>query len=57
MHYVFYDQKIAINYHLKSLCPPQTKQPSEKMKLHSKILGYEGWEILDLSEEDFKQWG
>jgi len=57
LHYVFWDQKIAINYHLKHLCPPQTKQPSEKMKLSSQLLAHEGWEILDLSEEDFREWG
>lgn len=22
LHYVFYDQKIAINFHLKTMCPP-----------------------------------
>ena len=25
-------------------------------KIHSKLLAYEDWEILDLSEKDFKDW-
>ena len=55
LHYVFYDQKIAIQYHLESICRPFSKQPSEKQKL-TKLLKHEGWEILDLSEKDFKNW-
>lgn len=39
------------------MCPPQTKQPSEKQKLPAKLMAYQDWEILDLSEEDFKNWG
>jgi len=56
LHYVFYDQKIAIQYHLTKMCPPFTKQPSEMQKLPSKLLRSQGWEILDLSEEQFKDW-
>lgn len=33
LHYVFYDQKIAINYHLKSMTRPFSRQPSEMQKL------------------------
>ena len=33
LHYVFYDFKIAINYHVQELCDPITKQPNERMKL------------------------
>jgi hypothetical protein len=56
LHYVFYEQKIAINYHLRSMCRPFTRQPSELQKLPQKILKLWGWEILDLSEEDFREW-
>lgn len=37
------------------MCRPFSKQPSEKQKL-TKLLKHEGWEILDLSEKDFKNW-
>jgi len=56
LHYVFYDQKIAINYHLEKMCRPFVKQPSELQKLPAKLLKHEGWEVLDLSEHDFKNW-
>ena len=56
MHFVFDDQKICIQYHLKDWGMPFTKQPSEKQKLTSKLLRYEGWEVLDLSQVDFKNW-
>jgi len=30
LHFVFYKEKIAINYHLKTQCRPFSKMPSEK---------------------------
>lgn len=57
LHYVFWDQKIAIQYHVEEQVCTQTKQPSEKQKLTTQLLGYEDWEILDLAEVDFKDWG
>lgn len=56
LHYVFYEQKIAINYHLDKMCPPFTKRPSELQKMASKLLKYQDWEILDLSEQEFRNW-
>lgn len=56
MNYVFWDQKICIQYHIMDQCLPFTKQPSEMQKLTSKLLRYEGWEVLDLSQKDFKNW-
>jgi hypothetical protein len=55
LHFVFNEPKIAIQYHVKELCRPFSKQPSAKQKL-TKILKHEGWEILDVSEKDFKNW-
>ena len=56
LHYVFNDQKIAVNFHLEKLCKPFTNQPSEMQKLPGKILRQQGWEVLDLSEQDFNSW-
>ena len=57
LHYVFFDEKIAINYHVKTQCPSQTPfEPSKLQTLTSKLLKYEGWEILDLSEAQFSDW-
>jgi hypothetical protein len=30
-------------------------EPSPKQKLDGKVMGYEGWEILDVSENQFEQ--
>ena len=35
---------------------PFTKEPSEMQKLNSKLLKMQGWEVLDLSEKQFKEW-
>ena len=56
LHYVFYEQKIAINFHLTKVCPPFTKRPSELQKMASRLLKYKDWEILDLSEQEFNNW-
>ena len=55
LHYVFYDEKIAINYHLMDKCLPHSKEPSEMQKM-CKLLQHEDWEILELSEKEFKNW-
>jgi hypothetical protein len=55
MHYVWFEKKIAIQFHLEKLCRPD-KKLSEMQKLPSKILKLEGWEILDLAEAEFKSW-
>ena len=57
MHYVFNDQKIAINFHLEKLTPTERlNKPTEMQKLSAKVLKTEGWEILDLSQKEFKNW-
>lgn len=56
LHYVWYDQKIAINYHVESKCLPFTKEPSEMQKLNAKMMRTLGWEVLDLSEKEYKSW-
>ena len=43
----FMDQKIAINYYIEEELLPNEKRISGKHKLYSKLLSYEGWEILD----------
>ena len=30
--------------------------PSALMKLPSKLMRYEGWEVLDLAEKEFEDW-
>jgi len=49
LHFAFNEEKIAINFHLKQRCPSETGKPTEMQKLASKVLRYDGWEILDLS--------
>ena len=56
LHYVFFDEKIAINYHLTTNCRPFSKEASEMQKMCSKLLKYQDWEILDLTEHEFKNW-
>jgi len=57
LHYVFNEQKIAINFHLQKLMPTERPdKPTEMQKLASKVLKNEGWEILDLSEKEFRNW-
>jgi len=56
MHFIFKDQKIAINFHLEKFIPSEKIEPTEMQKLSSKVLKHEGWEVLDLSEKVFKNW-
>lgn len=57
MHFVFPQQKIAINYHLQKFLPNERlDKPTEMQKLSAKVLKTEGWEVLDLSEKEFKNW-
>ena len=57
MHFVFHQQKIAINFHLEKFTPSERlTQPTEMQKLSAKVLKHEGWEILDLAEKEFKSW-
>lgn len=55
LHYVFFDQKIAIQLLLKKFAKPDQKA-SEMQKLPQKIMKLEGWEILNLTEAEFKDW-
>lgn len=55
LHYVFYQHKIGIQFHLKKHLKPDG-QTSEMQKLASKIMKFEGWEIMNLSEAEFKEW-
>lgn len=43
------DQKIAINFYVQEELLPNEERISGKHKLHSKLLSYEGWEILDIT--------
>ena len=43
LHYVFFDQKIAINYHLNKFTKSADGQPSEMQKLSATILKHKGW--------------
>jgi len=56
LNFVWEDKKIAINYFLSCQLPDENKKPTEMQKLASKVLKYEGWEILDLTEREFKNW-
>lgn len=58
MHYVFNDQKIAINFHLEKFMPTERADvgATEMQKLSSKVLKHDGWEILDLTEKEFNSW-
>jgi hypothetical protein len=56
LHYVFYEHKIAINYHVESKCLPFTKNASEMQKLCAKMMRLQDWEVLDLSEKEFRDW-
>ena len=57
LHYVFPEQKIAINFHLEKFVPTERlTKPTEMQKLAAKVLKHEGWEILDLAQKEFKNW-
>ena len=53
IHFAFNDYKLGINFHLNKFMNPQKPEPNEMQKLNSKILGYEGWKILDVGEKEF----
>ena len=57
LHYVFSEQKIAINYFIKEHTPTSDlREPTELQKLTAKLLKYQDWEILNLTEEEFNEW-
>ncbi len=56
LHYVFDGYKIAINYHLDNTLIYGKKEPTELQKLSGKLMNYEGWEVLELSELEFNDW-
>ena len=57
LHFVFNDQKIAINFHLEKFTPSESPEKATEMhKLPQKVLKHEGWEIYDLPEKEFKSW-
>jgi uncharacterized membrane protein YhdT len=57
MHFVFYEQKIAINFHLEKFTPRESiEKATEMQKLSAKVLKHEGWEVLDLPEKEFRGW-
>ena len=43
LHYVFFDHKIAINYHLSKYTKSADGKPSEMHKLSEKVLRSHGW--------------
>ena len=43
LHYVFFDHKIAINYHLEKFCKSSDGQASSMQKLPATILKQHGW--------------
>jgi len=55
LHFVFYEKKIGIQFHLDKYGKPD-KQCSEMQRLPSKIMKLEGWEILNLTEAEFNNW-
>lgn len=57
MHFVFKEQKIAINFHLEKFMPTERlDKATEMQKLSGKVLKHHGWEVLDLTEKEFKEW-
>lgn len=57
LHYVFFDHKIAVNFHLNKLNLPFTNEPSEMQKLPGKIMKlYHNWEVLELTENEFDEY-
>mmetsp|Transcript_9830 Transcript_9830/g.7404 ORF Transcript_9830/g.7404 Transcript_9830/m.7404 type:complete len:132 (+) Transcript_9830:97-492(+) len=56
LHYIFWDQKIAINFHLTDTLIHGKIQPTALLQLSSKLLKFKGWEIWDLSEAEFNDW-
>lgn len=56
IHYCFYKQKIAINYYIEEFLTYGKQDPNEMQKLSAKMLKYQGWEILDITEREFREW-
>ena len=56
LHYVFFEQKIAINFHLNKFTKSADNSPSEMHKLPAKVLKLHGWQVYDLSEKEFESW-
>lgn len=54
LDFVFYEKKIALNFHTMANSPPKEMEPTPSQKLKSKIMKYEGWEIFDVSERYFE---
>lgn len=52
LRYCFMEQKIAINYYSDPECLPQERRLSARQKLDGKIMGYEGWEVLNISQKE-----
>ena len=55
LHFTFLEQKICIFFHLNKFCKPD-KTASEMQKLPGKVLRLDDWEVLDLTEAEFKSW-
>lgn len=57
LHYAFPEPKIAIQFHLKKRSPAQDPfEISQMARLTGKLLRYEGWQVLDLTEAQFMDW-
>lgn len=56
LHYVFFDHKLAINFHLNKFTKSSDSKPSEMQRLPAKVLKGEGWQVYDLSEKEFDSW-
>uniref|UniRef100_A0A7S3IRH5 Uncharacterized protein n=1 Tax=Strombidium inclinatum TaxID=197538 RepID=A0A7S3IRH5_9SPIT len=56
MNFIFNDEKLIIQYHPEFKCRRSNGMPSAMQKLPSKLMRYEGWEVLDLAEKEFNNW-
>lgn len=52
LHHCFMDQKIAINFFANHEMLPQEHRISARQKLDGKIMGYEGWEVLNVTQKE-----
>lgn len=52
LRHVFMDQKIAINFFANHELMPQEHRISARQKLDGKIMGYEGWEVLNITQKE-----
>ena len=57
IHFALYKQKIGFNYYPRDRTMRETKRVSELQKLHGKLLGYEGWEIMEMGGYEFEDMG